>query len=82
MADSCFQGKAFMAGAGGIEPPHGGIKIHCLTAWLRPIARAKVRTITCRGLFGKGKNKRKAALLRHRGLLPPAFARVAMTRES
>ena len=25
-----------MVGAGGIEPPHGGIKIHCLTAWLRP----------------------------------------------
>ena len=27
-----------MAGAGGFEPPHGGIKIHCLTAWRRPIA--------------------------------------------
>jgi hypothetical protein len=25
-----------MAGAGGIEPPHGGIKIRCLTAWRRP----------------------------------------------
>jgi hypothetical protein len=25
-----------LAGAGGIEPPHGGIKIPCLTAWLRP----------------------------------------------
>ena len=25
-----------MAGAGGIEPPNGGIKIHCLTTWLRP----------------------------------------------
>jgi hypothetical protein len=25
-----------MAGAGGFEPPHGGIKIRCLTAWLRP----------------------------------------------
>lgn len=25
-----------MAGAGGIEPPNGGIKIRCLTAWLRP----------------------------------------------
>jgi hypothetical protein len=24
-----------MAGAGGFEPPHGGIKIRCLTAWLR-----------------------------------------------
>ena len=25
-----------LVGAGGIEPPHGGIKIRCLTAWLRP----------------------------------------------
>src|SRR5450830_1264551 len=27
-----------LAGAGGIEPPNGGIKIRCLTAWLRPNA--------------------------------------------
>jgi hypothetical protein len=27
-----------MAGAGGFEPPYGGIKIRCLTTWLRPIA--------------------------------------------
>jgi hypothetical protein len=26
----------YVAGAGGFEPPHGGIKIRCLTAWLRP----------------------------------------------
>src|SRR2546421_6678335 len=26
-----------LAGAGGIEPPNGGIKIRCLTTWLRPI---------------------------------------------
>jgi hypothetical protein len=25
-----------LAGAGGIEPPNGGIKIRCLTTWLRP----------------------------------------------
>src|SRR5579884_552586 len=25
-----------VAGAGGFEPPYGGIKIRCLTAWLRP----------------------------------------------
>lgn len=30
------EGDWEMVGAGGIEPPHGGIKIHCLTAWLRP----------------------------------------------
>ena len=28
-----------VVGAGGIEPPNGGIKIHCLTAWLRPKSR-------------------------------------------
>ena len=27
---------ARLAGAGGFEPPNGGIKIRCLTAWLRP----------------------------------------------
>ena len=32
-----------VAGAGGIEPPNGGIKIRCLTAWLRP-KRLLVRT--------------------------------------
>src|SRR6266481_2990061 len=25
-----------MAGAGGFEPPYAGIKIRCLTTWLRP----------------------------------------------
>jgi hypothetical protein len=25
-----------MAGAGGFEPPNGGIKIRCLTTWRRP----------------------------------------------
>ena len=28
--------SGYVAGAGGFEPPHGGIKIRCLTAWLRP----------------------------------------------
>ena len=28
-----------LAGAGGVEPPYGGIKIRCLTTWLRPNAR-------------------------------------------
>ena len=35
-----------MAGAGGIEPPNGGIKIRCLTAWLRPNS-------PCRGTRGR-----------------------------
>ena len=29
-----------LAGAPGFEPGNGGIKIRCLTTWLRPIARA------------------------------------------
>ena len=33
-----------VAGAGGFEPPHGGIKIHCLTAWRRPNARLAPRS--------------------------------------
>ena len=32
-----------VAGAGGFEPPHGGIKIRCLTAWRRPKTRAANR---------------------------------------
>src|SRR6476469_9466493 len=28
--------NADVAGAGGFEPPYGGIKIHCLTTWRRP----------------------------------------------
>src|SRR4051812_35893173 len=30
-----------MAGAPGFEPGNGGIKIRCLTTWLRPIRRAR-----------------------------------------
>ena len=30
--------REWLAGAGGFEPPHGGIKIRCLTAWRRPNA--------------------------------------------
>jgi hypothetical protein len=30
----------YVAGAGGFEPPYGGIKIRCLTAWRRPKSRA------------------------------------------
>ncbi len=37
-----------LAGAGGFEPPHGGIKIRCLTTWLRP-NRAR-----CGKIIGKG----------------------------
>ncbi len=33
-----------LAGTGGFEPPHGGIKIRCLTAWRRPNARRNLVT--------------------------------------
>ena len=32
----CLAPMECMAGAGGFEPPYGGIKIRCLTAWRRP----------------------------------------------
>ena len=38
-ADASFQKTnplKRLAGAGGFEPPYGGIKIRCLTTWLRP----------------------------------------------
>src|SRR5215467_5144836 len=35
-ACSSSHNKQTMAGAGGFEPPYGGIKIRCLTTWLRP----------------------------------------------
>ena len=31
-----LQNPDWLAGAGGFEPPHGGIKIPCLTTWRRP----------------------------------------------
>ncbi len=31
-----LQNAHWLAGAGGFEPPHGGIKIPCLTTWRRP----------------------------------------------
>ena len=40
-----------VAGAGGIEPPNGGIKIRCLTAWLRPNRPAGERGIAQRDRF-------------------------------
>src|SRR5882724_11490224 len=39
----------WLAGAGGFEPPHGGIKIHCLTTWRRP-----------NSLFGKRRDEPSA----------------------
>jgi hypothetical protein len=37
---------ASVAGAGGFEPPNGGIKIRCLTTWLRPKAPSDCRWLT------------------------------------
>jgi hypothetical protein len=38
----------WLAGAGGFETPHGGVKIRCLTTWLRPI-RQPACAVTARG---------------------------------
>ena len=44
----CGTGEC-VAGAGGFEPPYGGIKIRCLTAWRRPNAPANRRARTIEG---------------------------------
>src|SRR5262245_12178332 len=48
----------WLAGAGGLEPPNGGIKIRCLTTWLRPISRLdaplRARTIAAATLTING----------------------------
>ena len=41
---SAVESICYLAGAGGLEPPNGGIKIRCLTTWLRPI-KPGARTI-------------------------------------
>ena len=51
-AKSAWASKSLcLAGAGGFEPPHGGIKIHCLTTWRRPNNRNAAGP-TCRGFSG------------------------------
>src|SRR5690349_1299571 len=37
-----------LVGAGGLEPPNGGIKIRCLTAWLRPKAQGEAISLLVR----------------------------------
>jgi hypothetical protein len=44
--------RAGLAGAGGIEPPNGGIKIRCLTAWRRPSSAASYSQRRCACLGG------------------------------
>ena len=47
-----------LAGAPGFEPGNGGIKIRCLTTWLRPIRRRKrrrARTIAARRVAINGR---------------------------
>lgn len=38
----------YLAGAGGFEPPHGGIKIPCLTTWRRPNSAERIAPAFCR----------------------------------
>jgi hypothetical protein len=58
-----------LAGAPGFEPGDGGIKIRCLTTWLRPIARADH---TGAGVAGQMVRARPPALPwpAHRALIP------------
>src|SRR5579862_10038137 len=37
--DRTYNALKKLAGAGGFEPPYGGIKIRCLATWLRPSNR-------------------------------------------
>ena len=58
----------WLAGAGGFEPPYGGIKIRCLTTWLRPTTQRPGPArgdADCRPSFG-------LATTRHAGILPGA----------
>ena len=41
--NSFYLSTRYLAGAEGIEPGDGGMKIRCLTAWLRPIRTAHLR---------------------------------------
>src|SRR5215470_10933754 len=50
-----------LAGAGGFEPPHGGTKIRCLTAWLRPIDGCLLRATAGLRVAGQPSSKRKTA---------------------
>src|SRR3972149_6606464 len=43
-----FRFQTLFAGAGGIEPPNGGSKGRCLTAWLRPNERNRGGSIGTR----------------------------------
>ncbi len=52
-----------LAGAGGFEPPNGGIKIRCLTTWLRPNAR-------CRNAAGGSPAARRTITARSQGINP------------
>ena len=45
-ADIAIKGDC-LAGAGGFEPPYGGIKIRCLTTWRRPNRRADHSETDC-----------------------------------
>src|SRR5262249_5259671 len=54
-----------LAGAGGLEPPNGGIKIRCLTTWLRPSRAARLRRGRARDHSG-----RKLADQRQQGRRP------------
>ena len=59
-ADRVMWPEKNLAGAGGFEPPYGGIKIRCLTTWLRP--KTAANSAAARTEYG-----RKSALPRRAG---------------
>src|SRR5580692_2359152 len=59
-----------LAGAPGFEPGDGGIKIRCLTTWLRPNAQ-------CRNTAGGPPSARRTITARSQGINPGINAHMA-----
>ena len=68
----------WLAGAGGIEPPNGGIKIRCLTAWLRPNAPLQG---TAGGQITADSSCRSRSIERSAAFQPPAAVKFASCRD-
>ena len=63
----CLAEKDCLAGAGGFEPPYGGIKIRCLTAWRRP----SIRLSAVRRTIQPPRRLRNRSRHRHMLKMPP-----------
>src|SRR5467141_1299220 len=76
----------WLAGAPGLEPGNGGIKIRCLTTWLRPIGRHAGRRIARTIAAGLAPINARALsdadrMRRFRAVDPPS-ARARLARQS